>query len=325
LPRRFLHAAALLAALLALWSGTASAQLLDLPVEARAGEILVRAEPGMERIVRDVAAIAPEALATISEDLPGLPAPARVEIRLVKQTENLGHASPPGRAPPPWAVGVAYPDLGVVVVAHRRGAEFLDLQGTVRHELAHLALGAALGGRAPRWLDEGFAFIHSSDFSFERARTLTGMAWTGKVIPMHELDRSFPRDKSAAERAYAQAYDFVAFLAHRGRYPDRHDDGDRWAFRDFLGRIAAGDSADQAARGIYNASLTELLDEWYESLRGRYLMVPVGTFTIGVWVLASLLLVVAFIKRRRRNRQRLARWEEEEEAASAAARGVTLH
>ena len=57
----------------------------------------------------------------------------------------------------------------------------------------------------PRWLNEGFAYLHSSDFSFERSRTLTGMAWTGDVIPLAEIDGRFPARELAAHRAYAQS------------------------------------------------------------------------------------------------------------------------
>ena len=150
----------------------------------------------------------------------------------------------------------------------------LDVLGTVDHELAHMALDAALGGRAPRWLDEGFAYLHSSDWSFERLRTLIGMAWSGNTIPLHELDRSFPAAEQAAHKAYAQSYDFVAFLARRGKWPDADDDGDRWPFRRFLAEIASGKSTSEAALEAFSATLSDLFKEWRRNLRSRYLMVP---------------------------------------------------
>jgi hypothetical protein len=182
----------------------------------------------------------------------------------------------------------------------------------VRHELAHLALGVALGPRAPRWLHEGFAYLHSSDFSLDRTRTLTGMAWSGDVIPLADLDSSFPAAEIAAGRAYAESYDFIAYLARRGRSAERDDDGNRWPFRQFLALVAGGTPIDQAARKAFSADLAHLFAEWKETLRQRYLLLPAGLLGVLIWVFAALLLVLAYLRKKRLNRQTLARWQEEE-------------
>jgi hypothetical protein len=292
----------------------ARGQDISLPVVEQASGVVVRAEAGMEGLAKDIVQVAPEMLERIAEDLPSLPRPETVEIRLVKRSRDLGRAAPAGRGAPHWAAGVAYPDMGVVVVAYRQDGEAFDVESVVAHELAHLALGAALRGRAPRWLNEGFAYLHSSDWSFARMRTLTGMAWSGNVIPLYELDRSFPAEENAANRAYAQSYDLVAFMARRGRYRDPDDDGDRWPFRMFLAELATGASLDDAARRAYNASMRELADEWVADLKSRYLLLPAGMVGLGVWVLAAILLVIGYIRRKRINRRTLARWEIEEAA-----------
>jgi hypothetical protein len=283
---------------------------LPLPVAALRGGVLVRAEDGMEPLAKEVAARAAPALRAIAEDLAGLKVPRRVEIRLVKRAEDLARAAPPGRGAPGWAIGVAYPSDSVVVVAFRRGALPGDVHSTVRHELAHLALDAALGERAPRWLHEGFAYLHSSDFSLERASTLTGMAWSGDVIPLSELDRSFPAEELPAARAYAQSYDFVAYLAKRGRNSD--DRGNRWPFRQFLSFAGGGMPLDQAARESFSASLGDLFEEWRETLRQRYLMMPIGLFGALIWVAAAVLLMLGYLRKRRMARRKLAQWEIEE-------------
>lgn len=285
---------------------------IPLPVHVVNDGVVVRAEAGLDALAAGIAAQAPAQLVRIREDLVDLPAPRVVEIRLVKRAQDMGWAAPPGRGAPEWASGVAYPDLGVVVVATRRGAESIDVPRVVEHELAHLAMGAALQGRAPRWLDEGFAFVHASEWAMARTYTLTGMAWTGDVIPLPELGAHFGASKNMVDRAYAQSYDFVAFLARRGRYPDARDDGDRWPFQRFLAEIAAGSSPGRAAWDAYGAGLPELFDEWRASLRDRYLVMPSGLFALGLWVLAALLLVLGYLRRRRLNHITLARWEREE-------------
>ena len=289
---------------------------LPLPVQVVNDGVVVRAEAGLDRLAAGIAAQAPAQLLRIREDLVDLPAPRIVEIRLIKRAQDMRRVAPPGRGAPEWASGVAYPDLGVVVVATRRGAQPIDVPRVVEHELAHLAMGAALQGRAPRWLDEGFAFVHASEWAVARTYTLTGMAWTGDVIPLPELSAHFGAHESMVDRAYSQSYDFVAFLARRGRYPDAHDDGDRWPFQRFLAEIAAGRSPGGAAWEAYGAGLPELFDEWRASLRDRYLAMPSGLFALGVWVLAALLLVVGYLRRRRMNRITLSRWEREEAGLS---------
>lgn len=290
----------------------ASAQTLPLPIAIQEGGVMVRAEAGMDGAARRIAGRARAALEAIGEDLHGLAVPRHVEIRLIKRAENLALAAPAGRGAPPWAIGVAYPEDGVVVAAFRRGPLPSDLDAVVTHELAHLALDAALGPRAPRWLHEGFAYLHSSDFSLDRTRTLTGMAWTGHVIPLSDLDRSFPAAEDAAARAYAESYDFVSFLARRGRYSAPDDDGNRWPFRQFLAETARGAPLDQSARQAFAADLGELFDEWRASLRQRYLMLPAGMLGVLIWIGAALLLVLAFLRKRRQGRATLARWAAEE-------------
>lgn len=294
----------------------ATASAISLPVTARGDGVVVRAERGLDDLAADIARRAPGTLASIAADLEGLPRPALVEIRVVVDTEDIQAAAPYGQVPA-WAVGVAFDRAGVVVVAVRRGGEMLDVLGTVDHELAHMALGAALGGRAPRWLDEGFAYLHSSDWSFARFRTLVGMAWSNNVIPLAELDQSFPAAEQSAHRAYAQSYDFVAFLARRGRWPDTDDDGDRYPFRRFLAEVAAGASTGDAALEAFGTRLSDLFDEWRRQLRSRYLMLPAEMFGIGVWCLGALLLIIAYIRRRVKNRRTLARWAQEEDEWAA--------
>src|SRR5262249_4837397 len=127
----------------------------------------------------------------------------------VREARDLNAVAPPGRGAPAWAIGVAWPDLGIVAIALRREATVVEPIATLRHELAHLALGAALGDRAPHWLHEGFAYQHSAEWSEQRVETLAGMAWLDSTIPLADLDRSFPDGELVAHRAYAESFDFV--------------------------------------------------------------------------------------------------------------------
>ena len=291
---------------------------IDLPVRLEQGRIVVRAEASMADVARRLVERADLTLELIAEDLPGLAVPRTIEIRLVRESTDMQKAAPPGGRVPEWAAGVAYPRWGVLVVAAYRGPGTIDVEDTVDHELAHLALGAALGDAAPRWLHEGFAYLHSTDWSWQRTQTLAGMAWFGSVIPLDEIELGFPSQELPASRAYAQSYDFVAFLARRGRWADATDDGDRFPFRQFLVQTARTGDIDAAAQRAFGRRLPELFEEWRSDLKSRFMFLPVGLFLLSIWLIAILLLVLGWRRRRRQNQRRLDDWARQERAAAAA-------
>jgi hypothetical protein len=308
--------ALLVAVLLALSPGRAAA--VPLPVTVERGDVVVHAAAGLEDEARALADRAALTLPRIEEDLPDLPRPARIEIRLVHDTADLTSVSPPGRGAPRWAAGVAFPDLGVLALAMGRGGQPHDPGKTLDHELAHLLLGAAVPN-APRWLHEGFSWQHAPEMDFARFETLAGMAWFGNIAPLDELEANFPAEEAPASRAYAQSYDFIRYLANRGRWVDTDDDGDRWPFRAFLRALSQGKSVDDAAREAYGAGIDELYQEWRTDLVQRYLLMPAGVFATLLWVLAALLLVLAWRRRRRQRRTKLAQWEQDEAERHRAA------
>ena len=303
----------LLALLLLLSSSLAFAKpsLHQASRDAR-GRVTVFTEPGMDSLAKELADGAEETLVRIEGDLVGLPVPSAIEVRLVQNAEDLASIAPAGRGAPPWAIGVAYPDLGIISIATRRGAQIEDPAATLRHELAHIALGAALGDRAPHWLHEGFAYQHSREWSWPRVETLAGMAWFGSTIPLDQLDNSFPEQEAIAHRAYAESYDFVGFLSRRGRWEDKDDDGDRWPFRRFLTAVGQGEDLDVAARQAFGKPLKELFEEWRADLDKRYMLVPIGLFGLALWILCAFLLVIAYFRRRHQNKKKIAQWEREE-------------
>nr|MBP6630359.1 hypothetical protein [Kofleriaceae bacterium] len=283
--RRVVTLVLVLAALFGLAAPAAAERVL--PVRRHEGRITVVAERGLDSTADRLLASSGKRLALIEADLPGLPRPDHVEIRVVDDAADMQAVAPDGRRVPAWAAGVAFPDLGVLIVARTRGGQVIDVGETLAHELAHLALGAAVGARAPRWLHEGFAYQHSADWSWDRTETLAQMAWAGNIQPLDELERTFPAAELPAQRAYAQSYDFVGFLAKRGRWEDREDDGDRWPFRRFLGQLAAGADLDSAARAAFGRPLEALYQEWREDLRRRFFLLPAGVFAFLLWAVSA--------------------------------------
>jgi len=287
----------------------AAPHLVSLPAK---GRIEMAYEPGLESEAQRLQASADDTLDRISDDLVDLPTPGTIHIQLVRDAKDLPDIAPEGLGAPPWAIGVAYPDLGVISVAIRRGANVTDPEQTLRHELAHIALGAAPGNRAPHWLHEGFAYQHSAEWAWERTETLAGMAWFGGIIDLDELDSSFPAQELPANRAYAESYDFVGYLSRRGRYEDTADDGDRYPFRRFLTLVGQGTNLEEAAARAYGRPLHVLFEEWRSDLSKRYFMAPIGLLGLAVWILCAVLLTVAWWRKRRYKRRRMGEWEREE-------------
>ncbi|MEO6775370.1 MAG: hypothetical protein ABI467_20575 [Kofleriaceae bacterium] len=307
-----------LAIVMTLFAGGRPARATTLHVlPGGSNRIVVSYEDGLEGPAEKLRDAAEDSLARIGADLPGLPEPRLVHIQLVRDAATIPEVAPGGRGAPKYAVGVTYPDLGVVTVAMRRGAQILDPIDTLDHELGHVALGAALAANpnVPHWLHEGFAYQHSAEWTMDRAETLAGMVWMGGIIPIEQLDQSFPAEESPAARAYAESYDFVNFLSRRGRWEDPSDDGDRWPFRRFLGELGHGKDLDTAAKHQFGKTIHELFEEWRDDVRARYLTAPMGLLGIGVWILCSILLVLAFWRRRRGNRRRIAQWDLEDRLA----------
>jgi Peptidase MA superfamily len=283
------------------------------PVRSQS-RVIVTSEPGLERVAAQLEQAADVELDRIADDLTDLPLPAQIKVVVVRDAASLATIEP-SRGAPPWAIGIAYPDLGVVGVALRRGANVEDPMTTLRHELAHVALGAALAHvDVPHWLHEGFAYQHSGEWSMDRAETLAGMAWFHGVIPIADLDHNFPAEESPAQRAYAESYDFVGFLSRRGRWEDTADDGDRWPFRRFLAEVGHGASLDAAAQHQFGKPIAGLFEEWRDDLQRRYFTAPIGLLGLAVWCACAILLAFAWWRRRRINRRRIAQWDLDERA-----------
>jgi hypothetical protein len=284
----------------------------------RKGRIEMAYEAGLEDKARDLQASADKTLREIAEDLIDLPTPSTVHINLVVDASSLNDVAPAGRGAPDYAIGVAYPDLGILSVALRRGSNYTDANQTLRHELAHVALGAAFAGkRVPHWLHEGFAYQHSGEWSWERTETLAGMSWFNNIIPLDQLDGSFPDQEMPAHQAYAESYDFVGYLSRRGRYEDTEDDGNRWPFRKFLSLVGHGSSLDEAAQKAYGRPLNDLFEEWKSDLSKRYFLGPIGLLGLAVWILCALLLMLAYFRKRRQRRRRFGEWDREDREREA--------
>lgn len=260
------------------------------PRAARAEAHTLRAElPGIWSSVR----------AELGGDIDG-----RLQLRLARNPEEMRAIGPTFAPPPRYAVGVAYPEFGLVLLTLTAPDTWVrpPMHRVLAHELSHIALHrAAKGANVPRWFAEGLAIEQAGEQDLERARVLSEAAASGQLLPLAQLSEAFFGHRRKVGVAYAQAAHFVAFL--------RRDEA---AFQRLLVQLRGGQPWVPAVRAAYDETLVSLDARWraeFEETPHSYLLFVDGN---SVWVLAAALLLVAWWRRRREARKKLAQWEREE-------------
>jgi hypothetical protein len=241
----------------------------------------------------------------LSERL-GFPVLSGVRVEVARTSGEMATFAPSGAPYPDYAAGVAYSELGLVLLSLspvHAGSE-QDLGEVFRHELAHVALNDALDGKpVPRWFNEGFAVLASGETSFVRMKTLMMATVGGSLLPLHDIERSFPNDETQALVAYAEAVDVVRFLVRR---EDAH------RFRALIGELRTGKPFERAVVDAYGVDLPTLELEWRDDASRRYSIWPIllsGTF---FWVIALGVFVWGWRRKKRRDKLTLQRWSREE-------------
>jgi Peptidase MA superfamily len=252
----------------------------------------------------------------LAEDF-GQPAIEGVVVRVARTPEQMAELAPEGAPPPPYAAGVAYPSLHLVLLALRAPQTWdaPDLSELLAHELTHVALTDAVAGHhVPRWFDEGLAIHESGEVPWARTKTLWDATLGKHLLPLSYLDRGFPADSYEVNEAYAESADFVRFLMR---------DTDRARFGALLQRVRVGVPFDRTLEDAYGADVRKLEYEWREELGRRFGVIPMITGGGLLWVAIAGLAGAAWVKKRRRAKAKLAEWAREEaemDAVLAASR-----
>ena len=250
----------------------------------------------------------PVALAA-AEALPeriGAGLPPEVQVVIVGEAgafRALAHRDPR------TVLGAARPEAGIAVLNAARlepGPE-ANAAGVLRHELAHLALGAIeiRHGPFPRWFDEGAASWFAGGAAELGPIDLAAAAGAAELT-LARLGTGFPEDPRDVSRAYAKSQLAVALIAERIGGDDPH-------LRPLVRALAAGMPFPEALRvhaGLDEAGLEAALRQ--ETL-GQELVAALTrhaqwVFGVGMALLAGL----GFLMRRWRWRRRMAGWEREE-------------
>lgn len=154
--------------------------------------------------------------AQVEEKL-GVPVPPRPRVVLAPTDAAFARrvAAVAGGATHGRALAVAFPARRLVVVRQPGLVEgtSASLERALRHELAHLALGADPGAPTPRWLEEGLAELASGRRLDEGERgMLAARARLGSLPTLGELDRTIEEEGPGAADAYTTSLAFVTWL-----------------------------------------------------------------------------------------------------------------
>lgn len=276
------------------------------PADARAPRITVRAVPGLERLAgtvgRDPAAWT---------GFPGIPdsvlAGREVTVWFVRDAATLDSL---GLGPQErWVAGVADPSRRLVALRVAGAQRNLGpLRVVYRHEAAHVALHAATAGRAPKWMQEGYAQLASGAWDWREGWRLQFLLMRGGHAMLSDLDRRF-RAGLDPRSSYVLAFTAVDALRRMGGEP-----GLRMLFE----QLRDGDGFDAALRRVYGITADQFEQRWREGVLDRYGWLYLLSRTAVVWLTLSVLIVALGIARVRRDRRRLAEMKERESREAAA-------
>jgi hypothetical protein len=200
-----------------------------------------------------------------------------------------------GRAPH-WGAAIALPGDRTVLLR----ADLDDIYGTLRHELAHLALHQAVRVRVPLWFDEGYASWAAGEWERLGSLELNLAVVRGAVPDLPSLDGALRGSATTADAAYALAVSAVTELARRNP---------SGSLAPLMERLVAGHDFDAAVLETTGLTLSQFEREWRRRLRDRYSLGTWllagggwGLFALGLWGLVRL--------RRRADRERRAALDE---------------
>ena len=289
-----------------------------------------------------VLALAPARPASASEDLPTLVVESPRELlsiadrlrtldrRMFEPGMRITGLSDPGppvrvvlaaerselaRAVPAWVSGYADGAKGIVVLLPSRVPRYpdADLETLVQHEVAHVLVSRATGGRrVPRWFNEGVAMAASRRWDVPERTLAAFEVLTHGRVPLSEIDAVFAGGRGDVASAYRLSRAFVHDLMrrHGKETPGR-----------ILAGVAAGESFDSAFESAVGRSLASVEASFWRRQTFWNRWVPILGSSVTLWVAITFLALAAFRRRRVRDLEQYARWEEEEQWLEASRMG----
>lgn len=284
----------------------AAAQSEDLSLVS--GRVAVQYPAGRSALARQAAETATFAMGRILKGL-GISVEGQVNIRLVPNHDEFNMAC--GSVMPEWSLAAALPPDAIVVnISKSTPSTANDIHLSMVHEMVHLALAqveASRGERLPLWFHEGAATLLSGRQPLMPSRSIFRTAAThGNLIPLDQIAESFPQEQQAADLAYLQSEDFIAWVSKNS------PEGLAGIMDRFKSDVAFED-AFVIASGM---TIADAEAKWAASLRKRlpWLRSLLASLTFWGVMAVSTILVYLVVRARSQRQKRI--WEEEERVFS---------
>jgi hypothetical protein len=178
-----------------------------------------------------------------------------------------------------------------------------QLGGLLVHELTHVYLDVRCKGQVPRWLHEGIAREVAREWTGEDTGGVLLARMFRGLIPLRELEHTFPAEAERQQLAYRESQSVVQFLIknrHEGSLPS-------------LLQSISGDEGAKQLEMYWSPMFVDVLQvQWQKSLGGWREWVAVIFGSSVFWGFVALLSVAAWWIRRRRSRALHREWSEEE-------------
>ena len=236
----------------------------------------------------------------------------------IVRTVGLDAAGPPivgvladegteaARSVSPWTAGFANSDAGLIVLFPSRSPTYPHdtLEDVMRHEVAHVLIGRAAGGRpVPRWFHEGLAVAVERPWGFEDRSRLAWELVMGPRLTLREIDALFDGGESAQSRAYSLSAAVVRDIIreHGSAAP-----------AGILRLVQADVGFDEAVARVAGRPLGAVEDGFWDRQRVWTVWVPIFTSGNVLWLVVIGFAALAVWRRRRRVAAIRRRWAEEE-------------
>jgi hypothetical protein len=269
-------------------------------LSGEAPNLQIESPPELAVVRSRLQAIPPSRFADISGFLGSEPGPP---VRVILAPENSEFA----RSVDAWIAGFASGGSALVVLFPARSPGYPDntIEDVLRHEVAHVLIWRAAGGRpVPRWFNEGLAMDVERDRRFQDQTELFYQLVRGDETDLHHLDSLFSGTQNHQIRAYSLAGAFVR---------DVLEQYGSTAAKAILARMRQGSSFDEAFVDVTGVSPSTAESQFWNRQRIWTSWIPILSSSTTLWLAITLLAILAVYMRRRRNREIEKQWEKEDE------------
>jgi len=210
-----------------------------------------------------------------------------------------------GNSFPDWGIGCAVPSHHLIVLKSPARFKYgKSLNQLLRHELAHIFLGAKVKpGNMPRWLDEGFAMMHSHEWTLGQDIVVARAVLTNSVFPLTHIERLNSFQESKANLAYTLSFLAVSYLIR---------EYGRESLVDAVQLLSQDKNWNEVFLETTGSKYRDFQREFLDSVKARYRWISFLGDTFFFWLGLALLVVFVYLLKRRHTRRILKRWEDEE-------------